>query len=100
MVFQGVRGPVELNIEQMGNKATVEAAKPGVKVLLVDACNAVLDYFRVAGAKEVTVTQPDGPTLNIMSSHSKDLFTSDREYREAPIGAIYEVSSASQGGSR
>lgn len=97
MVFQGVRGPVELSIEAMGNKVVVTPAQ-GARLLLVDACNAVLDYFKAAGAKEVTVTQPDGPTLNIMSSHSRDLFDSNREYREAPVGAIYEVSSASQGG--
>ncbi len=97
MIFQGVKGPVELLIEQMGNKAVVTPVQ-GAKLLLVDACNAVLDFFRVAGAKEVTVTQPEGPTLNIMSSHSRDLFDSDSQYREAPVGAIYEVSSASQGG--
>jgi hypothetical protein len=97
MVFQGVQGPIDLSIEQMGNKAVVTPA-PGAKLLLVDACNAVLDFFKVAGAREVTVTQPDGPTLNIMSSHSRDLFDSDHQYRVAPMGAIYEVSSASQGG--
>lgn len=97
MIFQGVRGPVELAIEQMGNKAVVTPVH-GVKLLLVDACNAVLDFFKASGAKEVTVIQPDGPTLNIMSENSRDLFDSNRQYREAPVGAIYEVSSASMGG--
>ncbi len=97
MVFQGVRGPVELHIEQFGNKARVSSIS-GAKILLVDACNAVLDFFKAAGAQEVTVTQQDGPTLNIMSSHSRELFDSDRQYREAPLNAVYEVSSASMGG--
>lgn len=97
MVFEGVRGPVELFIEQSGNKAIVTPAT-GAKLLLVDACNAVLDYFKVAGAKAITVQQPEGPTLNIQSSYSRDLYDSDRNYKEAPVGAIYEVSSASQGG--
>lgn len=99
MLFQGVKGPVELTIDQMGNKVTV-TPRQGATLLLVDACNAVLDYFKASGAKEVTVTQQDGPTLNIMSSQSRDLYDSDRQYRVAPVGAIYEVSSASQGGLR
>lgn len=97
MTFQGVQGPVELSIEQMGNKAVVTPAT-GVKLLLVDACNAVLDFFGAAGAKSITVQQPEGPTLNIQSSYSRDLYDSNRQYKEAPLGAIYEVSSASQGG--
>lgn len=97
MIYRGVNGPVDLEIEQRGNQFVVYPNQ-GEKLLLVDACNAVLDYQKVSGAKGITVTQPDGPTMNILSSNSRELFDSDQKYREAPVGAIYEISFASQGG--
>lgn len=98
MTFQGVLGSVDLEIERMGNRLVVNPLN-GAKLLLIDACNAILDFARAAGAQAITVTQEEGPTLNIQSNHSRDLFDSDgKSYKVAPIGAYYEISSAAQGG--